>query len=297
MLCFGALETGGAKMVCAVGNAQGKLIERVNIPARTPETVVPELFRFFQGKNLAALGIGCFGPVDLDRSSPDYGTIQSSPKLEWRGYPMLRRFEEALGIPVGIDTDVNTAALGEAVWGCTRSVSDSIYVTIDEGVGVGVIINGRPHHGMLHPEAGHIFMDRRADDPLVRGVCPYHPNCLEGLASGPAIEQRWGRRIEDLSGCTAVWELEAYYIAQALCTYILMISPERIVLGGRVMQHKEQMLPLVRKEVRRQLRGYIHGKGLDNLDEYIVPVSLGDHQTLMGALKLAMDAYYDRVNF
>jgi len=294
MLCFGALETGGTNMLCAVGNAQGKLLEQISIPTRMPEAVVPELLRFFQGRNLAAVGIACFGPIDLNRASPDYGTIQSSPKLDWRGYPILRHFEDALGIPVGIDTDVNAAALGESVWGCTRTVSDSIYVTIDDGVGVGVIINGRPHHGMLHPEAGHIFMDRRADDPLVRGVCPYHPNCLEGLASGPAIELRWGRRTEDLSDCTAVWELEAYYIAQALCSYILMISPERIVLGGRVMR-QEQMLPLVRKEVRRQLRGYIHGKGLDDLDSYIVPVSLGGAQGLMGAVKLAMDAYTERV--
>ena len=128
---------------------------------------------------------------------------------------------------------------------------------------------------------------------MVRGVCPYHPNCLEGLASGPAIERRWGRKAEELADCTAVWEMEAYYIAQALCSYIMMISPERIVLGGGVM-HQEQMLPLVRKEVRRQLRGYVQGKGLDNLDEYIVPVSLGDNQGVMGAIKLAMDAYIER---
>ena len=287
---FGALEAGGTKMVCAIGTAQGKILERISVPTRIPETTMPELLNFFQGRGLAAVGIGCFGPVDLDRSSPDYGTIQSSPKLDWRGYPILRRFEEALGIPVGIDTDVNAAALGEAVWGCTRTVSDSIYITIGTGVGLGVIINGRPHHGMLHPEGGHIFMDRRADDPMVRGVCPYHPNCLEGLASGPAIERRWGRKAEELADCTAVWEMEAYYIAQALCSYIMMISPERIILGGGVM-HQEQMLPLVRREVHRQLRGYIQGKGLDDLDNYIVPVSLGDNQGVMGAVKLAMDAY------
>ena len=135
-------------------------------------------------------------------------------------------------------------------------------------------------------------MDRRADDPMVRGVCPYHPNCLEGLASGPAIERRWGRKAEELTN-SAVWEMEAYYIAQAICSYIMMISPERIVLGGGVM-HQAQMLPLIRKEVRRQLRGYIQGKGLDNLDEYIVPVSLGDNQGVMGAIKLAMDAYAEK---
>lgn len=135
-------------------------------------------------------------------------------------------------------------------------------------------------------------MDRRADDPMVRGVCPYHPNCLEGFASGPAIERRWGRKPEELTN-PAVWELEAYYIAQALCSYIMIISPERIVLGGGVMR-QPQLLPLVRKEVRRQLGGYIRGKGLDDLDEYIVPASLGDDQGVMGAVKLAMDAYVER---
>ena len=289
MPCFGALETGGTKMVCAIGTAQGKILERTVVPSRGPEATVPKLLSFFQGRVLAAVGIACFGPVDLNRDSPDYGTIQSSPKLDWRGFPMLRRFEETLGIPVGIDTDANAAALGEAVWGCTRSVSDSIYVNVGTGVGVGVIISGKPHHGMLHPEGGHIFVDRRTDDPMVRGTCPYHPNCLEGLASGPAIERRWGQRPEELSDCTAVWELEAYYIAQALCNYILMISPMRIVLGGGVM-HQAQMLPLIRREVRRQLRGYLQGMGLDDLDRYIVPVSLGDDQVLLGAIKLAMDA-------
>lgn len=290
---FGALEAGGTKMVCAVGTAQGEILERISIPTRSPEAAMPELLGFFQGKELASIGIGSFGPVDLDRSSPDYGVIQASPKLDWRGFPILRRFEEALGIPVGIDTDVNAAALGEAVWGCTRTVSDSIYVTVGTGVGLGVIINGKPHHGMLHPEGGHIPMDRRADDPMVRGVCPYHANCLEGLASGPAIERRWGRKAAELADCPAVWELEACYIAQALCSYILTVSPQRIVLGGGVMR-QAQMLPLVRREVRRQMGGYLQGKGMDHLDEYIVPASLGGNQGVMGAIKLAMDAYAER---
>ena len=208
MPLFGALEAGGTKMVCAVGNAQGKILDRVSIPTRTPEETMPGLLNYFRGKDLAAIGIGCFGPIDLDRRSPGYGTIMSSPKLSWRNFAILRRFQEELDLPVGIDTDVNAAALGEAVWGCTREVSNSIYITVGTGVGLGVIINGRPYHGMIHPEGGHIFMDRRPDDPMVRGVCPYHPNCLEGLASGPAIERRWGRKAEELADCTAVWEME-----------------------------------------------------------------------------------------
>lgn len=287
---FGALEAGGTKMVCAVGDEQGHILERISLPTRTPENTMPEMLAFFQDKDLAAMGIGCFGPVDLDPSSPTYGSILSTPKLSWRNFPIVQRFEDALGIPVGIDTDVNAAALGEAVWGCTRDVRNSVYITVGTGVGLGVIIGGKPHHGMIHPEAGHIFMDRRPDDPLEQGVCPYHGNCLEGLASGPAIERRWGRKAQDLTDCNAVWELEAYYIGQAICDYIMMISPEKIVLGGGVM-HQQQMLPLVRKEVHRQLHGYLQGKGLDDLDHYIVPISLGDNQGVMGAVKLAMDAY------
>lgn len=287
---FGALEAGGTKMVCAVGDEQGRILERISLPTRTPENTMPEMLAFFQDKDLSAIGIGCFGPVDLDRSSPTYGSILSTPKLSWRNFPIVQRFEQALGIPVGIDTDVNAAALGEAVWGCTRDVQNSVYITVGTGVGLGVIIGGKPHHGMIHPEAGHIFMDRRPDDPLEQGVCPYHGNCLEGLASGPAIERRWGRKAQDLADCDAVWELEAYYIGQAICDYIMMISPEKIVLGGGVM-HQQQMLPLVRKEVHRQLHGYLQGKGLEDLDNYIVPISLGDNQGVMGAVKLAMDAY------
>ena len=205
---------------------------------------------------------------------------------------MGRRFEEALGVPVGFDTDVNAAALGEAVWGCTKSVKNSVYITVGTGVGLGVIVDGKPYHGMIHPEGGHIFVHRRSDDPMAKGICPYHGNCLEGLASGPAIERRWGRKGAELTDCLAVWELEAYYIGQAICTYICTLSPERIVVGGGVM-HQEQMLPLIRQEVRRQMHGYIQGKGMDKLDEYIVPVSLGDNQGVMGGVKLAMDAYVE----
>ena len=289
---FGALEAGGTKMVCAIGDEQGRILERISIPTRDPAKTMPEILDFFRDKALAAVGVGCFGPVDLDRRSETYGYITSSPKLNWRNYPMVQRFREALGIPVGFDTDVNAAALGEAVWGCTRTVENSIYITVGTGVGVGVIVGGRPYHGMIHPEGGHIFVAPREDDPMPKGICPYHGNCLEGLASGPAIERRWGRKGIELSEISAVWELEAYYIGQAICTYICTLSPERIVVGGGVM-HQPQMLPLIRQEVQRQMHGYIQGKGMDKLEEYIVPVSLNDNQGVLGGVQLAIDAYLE----
>lgn len=293
MLYFGALEAGGTKMVCAIGNENGQILERVSIPTETPEKTMPALIEFFKDKGLSAIGIGCFGPVDLDKNSETYGYITSTPKLAWKNYPIVAEFEKALGIPVGFDTDVNAAALGEAVWGCTKTVKNSIYITVGTGVGVGVILDGKPYHGMIHPEGGHIFIGRRADDPMEKGICPYHANCLEGLASGPAIEKRWGVKGAELSERKEVWELEAYYLGQAICTYIMTLSPERIVLGGGVM-HQQQLLPMVRLEVQKQMCGYVQGKGMADLDNYIVPISLNDNQGAMGCIKLAMDAWKEK---
>lgn len=280
-------------MVCAIGNENGQILERVSIPTETPEKTMPALIDFFKDKGLAAIGIGCFGPVDLDKNSKTYGFITSTPKLSWKNYPIVAEFEKTLGIPVGFDTDVNAAALGEAVWGCTKTVKNSIYITVGTGVGVGVIIDGKPYHGMIHPEGGHIFISRRKDDPMEQGICPYHATCLEGLASGPAIEKRWGVKGAALSDRKEVWELEAYYLGQAICTYIMTLSPERIILGGGVM-HQQQLLPMVRREVQKQMCGYVQGKGMDNLDEYIVPISLNDNQGAMGCIKLAMDAWKEK---
>ena len=276
-------------MVCAIGDETGKILDRISIPTREPENTMPAMIEYFSGKNICALGIGCFGPVDLDLSSPTYGCITTTPKLAWRNYNIVAAFREALGVPVGFDTDVNGSALGEATWGCTRELKNSIYITIGTGVGVGVIANGKPYHGMIHPEGGHILLARHPEDPMLRGVCPYHELCLEGLASGPAIQKRWGKPGVELADRSEVWELEAYYLAQAICNYVLILSPERIVVGGGVA-HQEQMMPLIRKEVLRQMGGYIQGKGMADLDSYIVLPSLNDNQGILGALKLAMDA-------
>lgn len=289
MPLFGALEAGGTKMVCAIGDGTGKILERTSLPTRTPEETMPEMLSFFQGKGISALGVGCFGPVDLDLTSPTYGSILTTPKLDWRRFPIVQQFEKSLGVPVGFDTDVNAAALGEAVWGCTKDVRNSVYITVGTGVGLGVIIDHKPYHGMMHPEGGHLFISMHPQDPMPKGVCPYHGNCLEGLASGPAIERRWGKKAQELSDRPEVWELEAYYIAQAVCGYIMILSPERIILGGGVT-HQPQVLPLVREEVRRQLGGYLLNDRLNDLEHYLVPVSLGDNQGVMGAVKLAMDA-------
>ena len=289
MKLYGALEAGGTKMVCAIGDENGNILERISIPTRTPAETMGPMIDFFRGKGIRALGIGCFGPVDLNKKSPTYGYITSTPKLAWQNFPIVAEFEKALGVPVGFDTDVNAAALGEATWGCTKDVENSIYITVGTGVGVGVIINGKPYHGMMHPEGGHILLGRHPDDPMVGSGCPFHENCLEGLAAGPSLEKRWGVKGAALSGRKAVWQLEAYYIGQALADYILILSPERIVLGGGVT-HQEGLLALIRQETAKQLAGYIRTAATQNLDSYIVGVSLNDNQGVMGAVKLAMDA-------
>lgn len=289
MKLYGALEAGGTKMVCAIGDENGNILERVSIPTLTPGETMPAMIEFFRGKGISALGIGCFGPVDLDKKSPTYGYITSTPKLAWQNYPIVAEFEKALGIPVGFDTDVNAAALGEATWGCTKELDNSIYITVGTGVGVGVIINRKPYHGMIHPEGGHILLQRHPSDPMAGSGCPFHENCLEGLAAGPSLEKRWGVKGAELSERKEVWELEAYYLGQAIVNYIMILSPERIILGGGV-SHQEQLLPMVREEVRRQLAGYIKGKGIEDLDSYIVGISLNDNQGAMGCIKLAVEA-------
>ena len=289
MKYYGSLEAGGTKMVCAIGDEQGNILERISIPTLAPENTMPAILDFFKNKNISALGIGCFGPVDLDKKSPTYGYITTTPKLAWKNYDIVGVCEKELGVPVGFDTDVNGSALGEATWGCTKDLDNSIYITVGTGIGVGVIIDRKPYHGMLHPEGGHIFLARHPQDPMERGVCPYHELCLEGLASGPSIQARWGKPGVELADRKEVWELEAYYLAQAICSYIMILSPERIIVGGGVA-HQEQMMPLIRAEVKRQMGGYIAAKGMQDLDNYIVLPSLNDNQGILGALKLAMDA-------
>lgn len=284
---IGALEAGGTKMVCAVGTQEGEILEQVSIPTETPELTMPKLVEYFKDKELEALGIGCFGPIDLNRNSKTYGFITTTPKLAWANYNIVGAFKEALPIPIGFDTDVNGSALGEATWGITRGLENSVYITVGTGIGAGIIANGRLLHGMLHPEGGHLLLARHPSDSY-EGGCPYHKTCFEGLAAGPAIEARWGRKAALLADRREVWELEAYYIAQALVNYIMLLSPQRIVLGGGVM-HQEQMLPLVREEVRRQLNGYIRTKELEDMEHYIVLPSLKDNQGIMGAVKLGLN--------
>lgn len=282
---LGALEAGGTKMICAVGDETGKILERIVVPTAAPEEIIPKLTAYFKEAEIQALGIGCFGPIDLDRGSDTYGHITSTPKLAWQNFNIVGAFQEALACPVGFDTDVNSSVLGEVTFGQAKGKNCVVYATIGTGVGAGIYMEGKLLHGMLHPEAGHVLIQKRADDTY-QGKCPYHKTCLEGLAAGPAIEERWGQKAMELQDRKEVWDLEGYYIAQALSGYILTLSPEMIILGGGVM-HQEQLFPIIRDYVKEILGGYIRTKELDHIENYIVPASLKDCQGIMGCLELA----------
>lgn len=285
---LGALEAGGTKMVCAIGDETGKIFEQISIPTQTPEDTVPQMIEYFKNAGIEGLGIACFGPIDPDKKSATYGYITSTPKLAWQNYNFVGAFEEALGCPVGFDTDVNGSVLGEVTFGQAKGKSCVVYVTIGTGVGAGVYIEGKLLHGMLHPEAGHVMIQKRPGDHY-EGRCPFHKNCLEGHAAGPAIEARWGKKAIELKDNKEVWDLEAYYIAQALAGYVLTLSPEMIILGGGVM-HQEQLFPMIRGYVKEILNGYIKTDEMEHLDSYIVPASLNDDQGIMGCLELARRA-------
>ena len=289
---IGALEAGGTKMVCAIGNEKGEIFEKISIPTKTPETTMPEMIQWFKAKKIEALGIGCFGPIDPDKDSPTYGYITSTPKLAWKDYNIVGAFEEQLCCPVGFDTDVNGSALGEVTFGQAKGKKNIVYLTVGTGIGAGVYAEGKLLHGMLHPEAGHILMRRREDDHY-EGKCPYHKTCLEGLAAGPAIEERWGKKGIELQNRDEVWDLEAYYLAQALTNYILILAPQLIILGGGVM-HQEQLFTRIRAYVKDMLNGYIKPKELEDIDHYIVPASLHDDQGIMGALELGRRAFEEK---
>lgn len=288
-MLIGGIEAGGTKMVCAVGDENGVIKDRTSFPTRQPEETFADMIAYYRNWDIQALGIGCFGPVDLNRQSRTYGYITKTPKPGWGNCDIVGAFKDALGVPVGFDTDVNGAVLGEVTWGAAKGLDSAIYITIGTGVGVGVYVNGGLLHGLVHPEGGHILLIRHPKDTY-EGKCPFHKNCVEGLAAGPSIEARWGKKAAELADRDEVWDMEAYYIAQAITDYILSYSPQKIILWGGVM-HQEKLFGMVRKEVLNLLNGYVaHETITEHIDQYIVPPALGEDPGIMGAIKLGLDA-------
>ena len=278
--------------MCAVGTDAHDIRGQVRIPTGEPRETLARAVAFFrqQATPVAALGIASFGPVDLDPGSPTHGFITTTPKPGWAQTDVAGPFRDALGVPVGFDTDVNGAALAEHRWGAARAVDPFVYVTVGTGIGGGGIVNGRLLHGLVHPEMGHLRVPHdRAADPFP-GTCPYHGDCLDGLASGRALRERWGVPAETLPPDHPAWPLEAEYLALGLVGVIAVLSPRRIVLGGGVMQ-QPRLLPRVRHRAVALLAGYVRAREIvDDVDRYIVPPALGAAAGVCGALALAHDA-------
>ena len=290
---FGAIELGGTKTFVLIAKNRSKIYSRKIFPTLSPEQTIKDITKYFQDQakafnvKLESIGIGSFGPLDLDPESKTFGYITSTPKQGWQFTNIKGKIENFLQVPVIIDTDVNTSALGEFLSLSKQDINCFVYITIGTGIGGGFIINGELVHGLVHPEFGHIKIphDKRID-PFV-GICPYHRDCFEGLASGPALKERWHISPSLLPKKHMAWELEAHYISLALMNLICTISPQKIILGGGVM-HQSHLFEKIHQKTQLLLNNYIKSKYLeDHIRDYITPPQLKDNSGIFGALDLA----------
>lgn len=285
---FGGVETGGTWTVCALGSGPEDIVAKERFPTTNPPETLARIVAFFAVRELpAALGVGSFGPIDVDRSSPRWGEVTTTPKPGWRHAQVARAIGEKLGVPVSFDTDVAVAALGEHRWGAGRGSQSLCYLTVGTGIGAGLLLDGRPWHGLIHPEVGHMRIPHDRDAVPFAGSCPWHGDCLEGLASGRAIEARWGMPAERLPVEHVGWELEARYIALGILNIACVVSPDRVIAGGGVFDHPT-LLESVRGHLRDLVGGYLETPLLrDGIDRYVVSPELGDDAGVLGAIAMA----------
>ena len=279
---YGSIEAGGTKFVCAIGDEAFNVVKRVSFPTTTPEETLAQVFTFFDAYTLTAIGIGSFGPIDVNTASKTYGYITTTPKPNWGNFDFLGTVKARYDIPVGFTTDVNAAALGEQAKGAARGLNSCLYLTVGTGIGGGAVVGGKLLSGHSHPEMGHILMRPHPEDPFA-GVCPFHQNCLEGLASGPAIEARFGVPATELPADHDAWKFESHYLAQAVMSYALILSPEKIILGGGVM-NQAHLLPLIQAELAHLMADYVE---LPDLKDYLVAPALGANAATIGCFLLA----------
>jgi fructokinase len=291
---LGAIEAGGTKFNCAVGYG-GSVLAQLRVPTTDPARTLAAALDFFRAQRVAhgpihAFGLASFGPIELNRAAANYGSVLATPKPHWSHAPLVKPLAAELGCPVGFDTDVNAAALAELRWGAGRGLASLAYITVGTGIGVGVIVNGQCVHGLLHPEAGHIYPRRHPGDTGFAGSCPFHGDCLEGLASGPAIAARTGRPAETLGAAHPQWAFVADALGQLCAQLVLIHMPERIVLGGGVMA-QAGLIEQVRARMLHWIGGYIKRPALENgAASYVVSPGLGERSGLMGAFALAAAA-------
>jgi fructokinase len=285
---YGGIETGGSKWECAIGTDPEEIRAAKTIRTTTPRETMENAIAFFEHEGpVQAIGIGSFGPIDQKPSSPTWGHITTTPKPGWAHTDVGQEIRRRLSVPVAFDTDVNAAALGEHRWGAGQGLDTFCYITVGTGIGGGGLSGGKLMHGLLHPEFGHMRIPHDFEEDPFEGVCPYHGDCWEGLASGRAIEARWGKPAEQLEGEPAVWELEARYLALGLVSVMCVLSPERIVVGGGVVS-PDALLPLVRRDVLSLMNGYLDSAAVrDRISEYITVPALGTRAGVLGAIALA----------
>jgi fructokinase len=288
---YGGIEAGGTKFVCCIASGPGHIVEEVRFATTTPQETLRKTVHFFQphvsAGRIKTIGVGCFGPLDLNPNSPTYGRISSTPKPHWSNADVRGTLQRELKVNIAFDMDVNAAAVGEYIWGASRGCDPSLYLTIGTGIGGGYLKDGKPLIGMLNLEMGHIRIPHSRELDPFDGSCPFHGDCFEGLASGPAIEKRLGVTGAIVPETDAFWNIEADYIASALMNYILILSPKKIILGGGVMQ-REFLFPKVRSRVGKLLNEYVSSKNLlEHIGQYIVPPALGNQSGSMGAIALA----------
>ena len=293
-MLFGGIEAGGTKFICAIGDENGKILERIQIPTTVPKETVGQVIQFFKRFDVIAMGVGSFGPIDINQDSPTYGSITSTPKTAWKDYPLLNSLKDALDVPFGFNTDVNAAALAEATFGAATGLDSCLYITVGTGIGAGAVVQGKLLQGFTHPEMGHILVRRHSEDSY-EGTCPYHKDCLEGLAAGPSLSKRWGKEGVELENKQEVWEMEGYYLAQALMQYTLILAPKKIILGGGVMKQK-QVFSFIYDHLKRLINDYVSFPyGTEELDQYIVAPGLKDNAGIIGALLLGKQAYQEEM--
>ncbi|RRD96453.1 ROK family protein [Clostridiales bacterium COT073_COT-073] len=284
---IGGIEAGGTKINCAIGTTDGKIIEQTQFPTTSPEETAAKMLAYFRDKEISALGVASFGPIDINPSSPTYGSILDTPKSGWAHYNLIQTLKTEIKVPIVFDTDVNGAALAESYWGAAKNLSSCVYLTIGTGIGGGACIDGKLIHGLLHPEMGHIYVRRHPHDHY-QGTCPFHHDCLEGLAAGPSIQKRLGISGAEIAEDHAVWDYISYYLAQAILNYTMILSPEVILLGGGVMK-QQHLFHKIRQQFQEILADYIHRHPLpDDLESYIRFPELGDFAGLYGSLALAL---------
>lgn len=289
-MILGGVEAGGTKFLCLVAEEDGAILAQERFPTRGPDETLADVLAFFRrardgGIGPAAIGIGTFGPVEL-RAGAGHGRIMATPKPGWEGADLVGPLRDALGVPIALDTDVNAAALGEAHWGAARGLRTVVYMTVGTGIGAGALVGGRPLHGLVHPEMGHVSVPREPDDDFP-GICPFHGACLEGLASGSAVAARWGRPAQELDAATRAraTDLEARYLAAGIRNLVYVVAPERVIIGGGIV-NLPGLLPAVRRRLAELLGGY---PGLPEHGEegFVVAAGLGQDAGPRGTLVLA----------